>query len=210
MPRGRVRSLTFHQWLFGERYCSYLDSPNFTNPTVMLLGAEVASHEQRGDTCRECMLRSSLYTTQTVTARLQAALHSFQRGLSCELHPRDLAANFQDIGVVSCSGGSTDIPCGIILCLIQHVKAHGKQFFFQCLLFNWEAFEGKHLPLECSRVYFILPKKGHSNSSSGKAHHISHHPVHFQGPLQKWLVLGHLWNIIRKKNKEAFFSFRLR
>ena len=62
--------------------------------------------------------------------------------------------------------------------------------------------------LKC--VLCVLLKKGHSNSSSGKAHHISLHPMHFQGTLQKWLVLGHLWNIIRKKNKEAFFPFRLR
>lgn len=61
--------------------------------------------------------------------------------------------------------------------------------------------------LKCA---LCIAKKGHSNSFSGKAHHISHLSMHFQGALQKWLVLGHLWNIIRKKNKEAFFSFRLR
>lgn len=44
---------------------------------------------------------------------------------------------------------------GTILCLTQHVKAHRKQFFFQCLLFSWEAFEEKHLSLECSSMYFV-------------------------------------------------------
>lgn len=81
--------------------------------------------------------------------------------------------------------------CGITLCLTQHVKARGKQFLFQCLLFSWEAFGGKHLPLECSSVYFVLPRKGTPIALLGK-HTIFHiTPCTFKGLCRN----GLFWDI---------------
>lgn len=80
---------------------------------------------------------------------------------------------------------------GIILCLTQHVKAHRKQFFLSVPPFQLGSIWREALvPWVLKYVLCVLLKKGHSNCSSGKAHHISLHLMHFQGALQKWLVSG--------------------
>lgn len=150
-----------------------------------------------------------------MTARLQATLSSLQQGLSCALHPRYLAESFQDT-VLWAALRAVQIYPESSKSLWDHslpytaCQSSRKAIFLSVPPFQLGSIWREALAPWVLKCVLCIAKKGHSNSSSGKEHHISHHPMHFQGALQKWLVLGHLWNIIRKKNKEAFFSFRLR